>query len=235
VHEAIEALSETRREILLYLKNRGGATIAELSAHLGISDEGTRQHLIHLEKNGWVVRCDARDGTGRSGRPASHYRVSGSGETFFPKQYGVLSTTLMDIVADLYGNTAIEAALTRMTDEKVHEWTTRLEGKSLQERVDMLRDYYREGDEFTSVSRENGSMAIVERNCPFLDVANAKPALCSTTTSVLTRLLGCEVRRRRTFQNGDGCCEFEILADRPVDGRQFNFAFEDDFVSAADD
>ena len=225
VHEAIEALSVTRRDILLHLKHRGGATIAELAVLLGISDEGTRQHLIYLERSGWVTRRDGRDSSGRSGRPASVYHVSPRGEAFFPKKYGELAVALIDTVTDLYGPTAIEAALARITDAKVEQWSETLRGKSLEEKLELLKDYYADGDAFVAV-KHNGRISIIERNCPFLHVALKKPSLCSTTVSVLTRLLGYQVRRRQTFQNGDGCCEFEILTDRPVDIEHFQFALE---------
>src|SRR6187401_2122068 len=121
VHEAIEALSDTRREILLHIKHRGGATIAELAVHLGISDEGTRQHLIYLERCG----CITRRGTGaagKSGRPASIYHVRPQGDVFFPKQYEALSVALIDTVLELYGEDAIRAALARITVAKVAAW-----------------------------------------------------------------------------------------------------------------
>lgn len=225
MHDAIAALSDTRREIMLRVKQSGGSTIAELAAHLGISDEGTRQHLIHLERHGWITRLDARDSTGRSGRPASVYVISETGEALFPKRYDDLAVALVDTVLELYGPEAVEAALTRITDAKVAEWESRLRGKSMEERLEMLKNYYAEGDEFTRV-KKNGSTAIVEHNCPFLNVAMARSALCSTTVSVLSRLLGCQVHRRRKFQRGDGCCEFEVRTDHPVDAASFRFALE---------
>ncbi len=140
MNEAIEALSDTRREIMLHLKHHGGATIAELAAHLGISDEGTRQHLIQLERHGWVTRRETRDTGGRSGRPASVYVVSPSGESFFPKRYEELTVALVDCVRDLYGKEAVEATLARIADEKVREWEPRLSGRPLQERIEMLKN-----------------------------------------------------------------------------------------------
>jgi predicted ArsR family transcriptional regulator len=224
MHEAIQALSVTRRDILLHLKHRGGATIAELAAVLAISDEGTRQHLIYLERNGWITRRDAKDTAGRSGRPASIYHISPNGEAFFPKKYDELAVALIDTVLELHGPKAIEAALARIADAKVSDWMDKMRGKSLPEKLEMLKNYYHEGDEFTTVQR-GGDTSIIERNCPYLDVALERPALCSVTVSVLSRLLGYEVRRRQTFQRGDGCCEFEVLTDRPIDA-EFQFALE---------
>jgi predicted ArsR family transcriptional regulator len=225
VHEAIEALSETRREILSHLKQRGGASISELAHHLGISDEGTRQHLIQLERSGWVTRRDAKESGGRSGRPASIYFVSPRGEVFFPKKYEELTLAVLEAVSELHGEAAVDAALARIADARVREWQPRLAGRTLAQKLDLLKNYYRDGDEFASVERASNP-ALVERNCPFLDVANEKPAVCAMTVNVLSRLLGCEVRRKRTFQRGDGCCEFEVLVDRPVDQEQVQFVYE---------
>ncbi|MGH8224098.1 MAG: DeoR family transcriptional regulator, partial [Woeseiaceae bacterium] len=45
-----------RQSILALLKQRGGAGVAELADHLRISYEGARQHLVRLEKEGWIVK-----------------------------------------------------------------------------------------------------------------------------------------------------------------------------------
>jgi len=66
----------------------------------------------------------------------------------------------------------------------------------------------------------------VERNCPFLDVAMARPLLCSSTVTTLTRILGREVVREERFQDGHGCCSFRIYEDSPVDVSHLRFAHE---------
>lgn len=215
MHEPIEALSDTCREILFQIKKRGGATIAELAGHLGISDEGTRQHLLRLERKGWVVRRASHDSGGRSGRPAATYVIGDQGECFFPKRYPELSLAMMDTVRELFGHDAVSAALERVAEAKVREWEPTLAGKPLDERLRMLTSYYAEGDPFMHVDR-NGATTIVERNCPYMAVAMERPALCGITVNVLSRLLGYRVCRRRRFQDGDGCCEFQVMTDQPV-------------------
>jgi predicted ArsR family transcriptional regulator len=51
---------------------------------------------------------------------------------------------------------------------------------------------------------------LVERNCPYLDVALVRPEICSTTVCALRRLTSCEVVRERRFQDGDERCEFHV-------------------------
>jgi len=211
--------------MLLQMREKGGATIAELAEHIGISDEGARQHLLRMERKGWIRRRETRPTSGRAGRPAAVYEVSPSGEAFFPKRYDELAVALADILLYTHGRDALNAALERITDTWVTAWAPRLQGKSLDDRLALLKDYYVPGDPFLSIER-NGHVALVEHNCPYLNVAMQRPALCSITVNALTRLLGCRVERHRTFQNGDGCCEFRVLPDQPIDPKEHVFERE---------
>jgi predicted ArsR family transcriptional regulator len=226
VHAAIEALSDTRREILLRIKKDGGSTIAEIARHLSISDEGARQHLILLERQGWVSRRAQHSGDGKSGRPASIYEISPRGEEFFPKRYDELCAALIDAVRELHGPRAVEEAMARIVESSVDDWEPKLRGKTLDERLETLKDYYLADDPFITIER-NGHVALVERNCPFTNVAIQQPQMCSITVNVLMRLLGLRVSRERTFQHGDGCCEFRVHEDQPVETSAVRFSLEE--------
>lgn len=226
MNETLEALSESRRSILSFIKSSGGCTTAEVATHLGITDEGARQHLVYLESHGWITRGTRRPPKRRSGRPTAVYEISPSGDEFFPKRYDDLSVALIETVVSKYGVDALKDALATMTDRQVEAWAPRLRGKTLEERLELLRDYYLKDDPFTTVQR-NGHVALVERNCPFRNVALAQPLLCSMTVSTLTRLLGVRVERKEKLQNGDGCCAFFVYPDEPVDADDFRFEFED--------
>ena len=72
----------------------------------------------------------------------------------------------------------------------------------------------------------DGGYRLVERNCPFLNTAMRRPALCSVSVNALTRLLGVRVEREEKFQNGDGRCVFRVHAAQPVDAANWAFALE---------
>src|SRR4029077_19972848 len=96
-----------------------------------------------------------------------------------------------------------------------------------------LKGIYDEDDAFTSVKKDARGYMLVERNCPFLNVALKRPRLCSITVSTLTRLLGVRVVREERFQDGDRRCVFRVLEDEPVDVRSFRFAPEPEPQQAA--
>ncbi len=223
--DTLQALSPTRQEILAWIKSAGGATTADIAGRLGITDEGARQHLVFLEKHGWVERQTKRSDAPRLGRPTASYTITEKGEAFFPKRYDQLAIALIDTVVARYGVEALREALSAIVDRQVEEWEPRLEGMTIDQRLDALRDFYLENDPFTTVER-NGGVKLVERNCPYQRVAMERPALCSTTVSTLTRLLGFRVERRSKCQNGDGRCAFHGLANEPVDTKTFRFDFE---------
>jgi predicted ArsR family transcriptional regulator len=225
--ELAKSLSAPRREILAHIKSNATATIGQLAEQLGVSDEAVRQHVLYLENQGWLTGQAQRSEPARAGRPVVHYSLTEAGDHLFPKRYDQLSVLLIDTLVGSYGEAALKNALQSITDAQVKEWQSRLAGKSLEQRIEMLRGFYFADDPFTSVEKCNGEIVLVERNCPFQKVALARPQLCSTTVSTLTRLLGVRVERRQRFQNGDGRCTFHVLRDQPVDPAKFRFEFED--------
>lgn len=215
--------------LLETLKKQGAAAAGELARELRMSREAARQRLARLERHGWVARKRAPQG-GR-GRPRLRFALTPAGEQLFPKQYAMLSLTLVDTVAQQFGEPALTRLLAALTDQQVQQWEKKLAGKSLPERVRALKGIYFEGDPYTAVRKDRSGYRLFERNCPYLSLALHRPRLCSVTVSTLMRLLGVRVVREKRFQTGDGQCIFRILADQPIDTTAFRFAYEDEAAS----
>lgn len=213
-------LPEAKRGILTALKARGSATIGELAKDLSITREGVRQALRMMTSEGWVL--ESADPPKKAGRPAHRFRLTAAGEHLFPKAYDQLSLELVDRL----GEKGLKHVLEDMTDSRVRAWEPLVKGKSLPARLEILKDLYSKDDPFMSVEGKGDDIRLVERNCPFMNVASQRPALCSMTVSVLSRLTGHQVERINSFQAGHGRCEFRVRRDRPVDSG-FRFAFED--------
>lgn len=213
----------TRQQILRELKLRGRASQGELADALSLTREAVRQQLAQLEEHGWV-HAEPQATVGR-GRPTHQYRLTASAEEKFPKFYDALTVTLVSALGDKYGEEGLRDVLAHVTDQQVTAWRPRLEGKSLDERMQALRGVYFDKDPFTQVSRDENGAMLIEHNCPYLTAAQHEPRLCSVTVSTMKRLLGVEVERTERFQHGDGRCVFRIHENRPVQ-RQFRFDWE---------
>ncbi|HEY3858762.1 MAG TPA: MarR family transcriptional regulator [Gammaproteobacteria bacterium] len=218
------SLPESRRHILEFLKREGEATASEVAEHLKMTREGARQQLQLLEEEGWIARGERPAES--AGRPSVTFRITPAGDHLFPKNYDVLSMTLVDAVAEQLGPEALVKLLAAITEQQVQHWLPKLEGKTLPERIKALKGIYMEEDPHTSVRKDARGYVLVERNCPFLNVAMKRPHLCSVTVSTLTRLLGVRVVREERFQDGDRRCVFRVLEDQPVDLASYRFELE---------
>ena len=212
----LESMVEPRRTMLTAMKTTGPLPIASLSERVGITYEATRQHLGQLELEGWVSRRIEREPSG-PGRPRLLYMLTVAGDHLFPKSYDDPAVTLIDVAAEELGPDAVQTLLSAVADKKVQKWLPKVQGLPLAERLEALKDVYQADDPFSSVELdEDGGARLIERNCPYLEVARRRPALCSVTVSVLRRLLGREVTRVERFQDGQRRCVFKV-APEPTD------------------
>lgn len=212
--------ADPKKMILGRLKVRGAQSASELAAALKISRQAARQHLLGLERSGSVRAVAAGPAKRRSGRPERRYRLTDAAEELFPKSYDALAAELLKTL----GRVALRKILSKMADERMRRWKSKLEGKSLDQRLELLKGIYQDEDSYMSVERRDGEIRLIERNCPFYSVARDQPALCSLTVNVLSRALGRRVEREERFQGGHGRCVFRVLPDsapKPAAGFEF--------------
>lgn len=221
----VQHLTEPRRRIIGLIKNTGSKTMSELAGCLDISGEAVRQHLVQLEKEGWVTRFSENNGVGR---PLWKYRLTTAGEHLFNKNYDLLTIEVLDTLTTSFGEDVLKNLLTAMIEERIRQWEPKLNGLSTLERLEKLKDFYMKDDSFMEVDNNDHGYSLIERNCPFHNVAMERPVLCSVSVSVLTHLLGCSVKREKRLQNGDGCCAFRVLKDEPINENTSRIIIEDE-------
>lgn len=208
------------------LKQHGTATISQLAEDLGLTGEAVRQQLLQLQREGWVEPANRGSAPARTGRPAMSYRLTEAGDHLFPKHYDSLAVAVIDAVAEELGTEAALRVLERVSNDRVAVVAPSVEGLGLNERVQALRSWYLDDDPFMDVAGDGEDLLLIERNCPFLNTAMRRPALCSVSVNALTRLLGRRVHRQEKFQNGDGRCVFRVSASEVVDPATWEFALE---------
>lgn len=215
-------LPDSRRAIVTALKDRGSATIAQLAPNLGLTGEAVRQQLLQLRQDGWVEAVVDRDAIrGRTGRPATLYRLTSEGEHLFPKHYDSLAVAMLDAVAEEFGSDAATRMLERASNDRVAVLAPAIEGRTIEEKLAVLKGWYFEDDPFMDFESSGGDFILIERNCPYYNAAMRRPAVCSMSVNALTRLLGVRVTREEKFQDGDGRCVFHVYAQEPVTHAHF--------------
>ncbi len=220
-------LPDSRRAVITALKRHGAATIAQLAADLALTGEAVRQQLLQLQREGWVDASVDRDSVrGRTGRPATRYRLTEAGDHLFPKHYDALAVAVIDAIGEELGDEAALRVLARVANDKVNALAPLVENRSLEERLAVYKNWYLENDPYMDVEILDGDVRLIERNCPFYNTAMRRPALCSVSVNALTRLLGVRVAREEKFQNGDGRCVFRGYANEPIDPNAWSFTLE---------
>jgi predicted ArsR family transcriptional regulator len=223
----LKQLPESRRAIVSALKERGSATIAELAPRLALTGEAVRQQLLQLQREGWIeAAADPATVQGRTGRPATRYRLTEAGEHLFPKHYDTLAVAIMDALAEEAGLETATRVLARVTSERVSAMAPALEGLTLEQRLQIVKGWYEADDPFMSVERDGDDYRLIERNCPYYNTAMSRPALCSVSVNALTQLLGVRVDREEKFQDGARRCVFRIHTRQTVDGTAWQFRLE---------
>lgn len=219
-------LTDIRSTILSLLKSRKAASIATLAEAVGVSYEAVRNQIVQLKKEGWITQHLERDPPGAAGRPTSSYQLTQAGENRFPKHYDTLVVNLLDAVATRLGAEDTLNVLAEVAETRIRHWEPLLRDKTLEERLTLLTNLYGDEDPYMAIDTSDGELRLIERNCPYLNVALQRPLLCSVTVSVLARLLEVRVVREKRFQSGDGCCAFRILRDQPCSPAGFELEAE---------
>src|SRR5437762_6354083 len=84
---------------LLALLRTAPRTVEELAAELGLTDNGVRQHLMVLERDGMVRQSGVRRGPG-AGKPAAIYELHPEAEPLLSRAYAPVLATLLEVVSD---------------------------------------------------------------------------------------------------------------------------------------
>ena len=164
--------------------------------------------FLQLQREGWVSNDVPKGDRHRTGRPASVFRLTPAGDHLFPKAYDELASNLLAFAG--------EDPLQRLADAKVSAADSSLRDLSVGAKVDALKSLYSNNDPYMSVEATRDGYRLVERNCPYYNVAMENASICDVSVEVLTRLLGVRVEREETFQGGDGRCAFRIFTTQPA-------------------
>lgn len=223
INTHLDALPEARKQLLVAIKKHGMVCAGTLAKELKLTREACRQQLNILQEQSLIM--STAQNKAAAGRPKLLFSLTNAGEHLFPKHYADLTLTIIDTVQEQLGTEHLKQVLAAITQKQVAQWQEQLKNLNLRERLYALKDFYFANDPFTEVVDDETGLWLIEKNCPVLNLANERPALCSVTLSTLTRLLGVKVVREKRFQQGDGHCAFHVLENQPITD-DYLFEFE---------
>ncbi|HMA40111.1 MAG TPA: hypothetical protein VKP10_08550 [Gemmatimonadales bacterium] len=201
-------LGETQRALLVALKRRGVATLAELSRGARVAAGTVREHLHALASRGLVERCGARRRTRGRGRPEVLFGLSPAADALFPRQEGELLKGLVRFLdARGRGSDVEEFLRERIAGER----------DAALARVRDLTGPARLA-EAARILTESGFMAEVVRgpdgetlrlcHCPIRELVAATRAPCRLEIAFAEELVGRRLARTAYIPDGDTACGY---------------------------
>lgn len=200
-------MQATRRQILDYLHEHGKGTVRELSALLGLTATGVRQHLTLLERDGLI---EAHEERGHVGRPAFVYQLTEAGETLYPHNYDMLANLLLEEVRAMSGADALQRLLRRVSTRMAERYEDRLAGMNLADRVEVTAEVLRDLGCAVETERRGDDLLIRQCSCPYPNVAKKHSAVCALEVDFVRRMTGGDARLASSLLRGDSCCTYRI-------------------------
>ncbi len=198
---------ESTRGRLVTLLRRGGRTVDELAADLGLTNNGVRAHLATLERDGLVRRGGSvRRGSG-GGKPAYVFELTPEARELFPRAYEPVLGELLDVLAERVGVDELERLL--------REAGTRMAGGrgvpsgGIRERLEAAVDVLDDLGGLAEIIEHEGTFDIRSYGCPLAAVVSKQPQTCDMVETFIAKVAG--VRVREHCERGENPrCRFEV-------------------------
>ena len=217
-------MHSTKTEILALLKRNGGRSVNELATALHLAPITIRQHLTHLERDGLVV-SEQRNGS--SGRPTLAFRLTAKAHAAaFPRRSDRLAELLLREIGlldgpELEGLTSPDKTrlvLQRLAQHLADEYAPLLQGWPLGERVAFVTEVMHADGGFAEWSPTDTGYEIRDFNCLFHRLLDGESEPCEWHRTLLSRLLGAEVRVIPCPGDHRPCCRYLIEAAPTAEG-----------------
>ena len=198
----------TRREILRFVKTRGGAEAKAIAEACGLTTMAVRRHLLNLRAAGLIqVKTEHRP----KGRPTTVHSLSELGDAEFPRDYEGLASELLSSLQALDGQAKINEVFRHRRKEMTARYLLRMKGKNLEQRVREIAAILTECGYMADVTpTERGAFLLTEHNCALPRVAKCFPVTCEEELCFIRELAGAEVTRVSHILAGHCQCSYLI-------------------------
>lgn len=213
----MNVFGDRQQELLkLLFKKKQGLTVEEIGDSLGVSRPAARQHLVALERLGYVERGELLS-TG--GRPGQTFRLSVKGNDLFPKQYSWFSEILLDALKSQSGSQGLRDLMNRLGGEVASQVSNRVRGETLSEKVELISKLmnelaYHAETAFTGKELPGQPPVIEATNCVYHALATRFPEVCQFDIALLSKLSGAQINHEQCIIRGGGTCRFRFKAVR---------------------
>lgn len=205
----------SKKQLLDSIKHQGTLSIDEAVSKTGLAKTTVREHLLQLERDGYVERTYNRSGRGR---PSLHYELSPKGQSLYPSSESTLIREFLNYLKQQEKEKLIEDFFEDFWQKRVEEAERRMEQISagqMKDQLHVLTDMLEaEGfmPEFT-VDDDKQKATIKECNCPFREVVKETQLPCKLEKLFYKKLFNAKIERTTHIAQGDYACTYEFSAE----------------------
>ncbi|MCA8914680.1 MAG: transcriptional regulator [Planctomycetes bacterium] len=205
---------KAREKILFFLKTKGPQAASQIAKRLGVTAMAVRQHLYALQEEGAVEFADERR---KVGRPARIWSLTRETSDRFPDSHGELAVGILRAARHAFGEDGIAQLIRQRTEDQFESYGKRLARKrGLEAKVAELATIRSEEGYMAEWQRnEDGSLTLIENNCPICAAAESCQDLCHGELNLFARVLGeVDVEREEHILSGQRRCLYRITPQR---------------------
>ena len=202
-------MQSTREHILNILKERGQATVEELSQDLGLTAVTIRHHIDILRSEGLIAPPLIRRRK-TPGRPQYVYTLDEKADSFFPKRYPQLASLILEEVREHLSQHQIKEIM-QTIGRRIAQQADIPAGKGFTTRLDATVDFLNEMGYMARWEENNDGYHLHIINCPYEQVSQQDHEICTIDMTMLTHLLGTTPKRITWTAEEDLHCTYFLL------------------------
>lgn len=202
-------MTSTRERVLRILLTRPRSTINYLAEMVGINPISVRHHITRLQADGLV---DSEEELHGVGRPRRVYFLSEAGLERFPTRYLRLTIRLLEQLKGTLPQPMINKLFSQIAREMAEDYTigSDVDGLSMEERLNLMQDLLTQEGFTVEWERKGDFFHIREINCPYLQIGQTHPEVCSVDQTLISSVLSVPAEKIQCVLNGDSFCTYVV-------------------------
>lgn len=203
-------ITGSKKEILDLIKTEGTLTVQEASKYTDLAKTTLREHLLQLERDGYIERAYKRSGPGR---PTLQYRLTQKGHTIYPSLEPEMMRDFLNYLKNQGVEDLIETFFKSYWDKlfkKANRILDEAPSQKPEESLDLISRMLEEEGFMPKYKSDdtNGEASIKECNCPFREIVKETRLPCKFEAEFYQRLFKGDVRRTTHIAEGDYSCTY---------------------------
>jgi len=202
-----------RKHILELLKERDGATVAELAESLNMAPVSVRHHLDILQGDN-LISVERLERKGNVGRPQQVYALTAVANEHFPDNFAALAAGLVRQLKKVLPPEQVEAAFKALAHDFAGKVQSDLAELSVEERLERVTTFLNERGYLArwevNESASDGSFLLHKCNCPYAGVSDEHSELCLMDQALINELMGESCQRIQSMANDGRCCTYLV-------------------------